>query len=63
MHLPESFKCPDGQVPYVFLVRLILRECTLPLVMGAPAMLALLEALPQVVKREAARWLHTEAVT
>ena len=63
MHLPESFKCPDGQVPYVFLVRLILRECALPLVMGPPAMLALLEALSQVVKREGARRLHPEAAT
>ena len=63
MPLPESFKCPDGQVPYVFLARLIFRECALPLVMGAPAMFALLEALSQVVKREGARWLHPEAVT
>ena len=63
MHLPESFICPDGQVPYVLLVRLIFRDGALPLVMGPPAMLALLEALSQVVKREGARWLHLEAVT
>lgn len=62
MHLSESFNRPNGQVPDIFLMRLIFRERALPLALGGPPVLALLETFSEVLQREAAWRLHLEAV-